>query len=497
MKQYNVTILLLLLALPVWAQRPNPPVLDTVSVNQEKGSVWLSWKPGGSGQVDGYYIFRYIYTSDQVLDSTWQKIDTVGANVTAYHDTTREHATLAAPGKHSARYRVAAFNEAAQSLMSEIHSTIYLRDIDFDACQGTNTLTWNAYSAWKSCSTIYRIYARKTGENKFRQVGAHQCSEGADTIFVHKYLESNTQYSYFIHAAHVDSGYSTSSNIQSVTTDMPRQPNRLKADYITVTDNGKMSMQFRLDPDAAVEAYHVQHTRTPSGAWNTQETLQAPGDPLNTTQGFSPFKKHYFRLMAVNSCGVEYKHTLALNNIVLQVQNAPDQDGLALLEWNAPAYWADSLVRYKIYRQNNKGNFEQMAQATATNYSWQAPAGRREAENCFYIIAQNPQKGFTSRSNTACASADAIMGMPNAFIPNSDNPANQEFKPQISFVESYTLQIYDRWGNVIFESRQPSKGWKGKVNGGNGAAEGVYIYKIRYTKNGNTKTASGSVTLIR
>ena len=55
------------------------------------------------------------------------------------------------------------------------------------------------------------------------------------------------------------------------------------------------------------------------------------------------------------------------------------------------------------------------------------------------------------------------MFVPNSFTPNSDE-VNQTFLPIIAGEykeESYQLTIYDRWGEIVFESKDPSIGWDG------------------------------------
>ena len=68
---------------------------------------------------------------------------------------------------------------------------------------------------------------------------------------------------------------------------------------------------------------------------------------------------------------------------------------------------------------------------------------------------------------------------PNAFSPNGDKN-NDLFKPIVECpIEDYLLQIYNRWGDLVFESYQISDGWDGEVNG-KPAPVDVYIYRAEY-----------------
>ncbi len=67
---------------------------------------------------------------------------------------------------------------------------------------------------------------------------------------------------------------------------------------------------------------------------------------------------------------------------------------------------------------------------------------------------------------------------PNSFSPNNDG-LNESFKPFVVGVTKYSFRIYDRWGEAIFETSDPDKGWNGSVKeGSHYAANGVYSYQI-------------------
>ena len=71
------------------------------------------------------------------------------------------------------------------------------------------------------------------------------------------------------------------------------------------------------------------------------------------------------------------------------------------------------------------------------------------------------------------------MYIPNAFTPLIGNGLNDEFKAYGYGIVNYTMQIYNRWGGVIFESDGINRGWDGTTRDGkNIAPSGVYLYYI-------------------
>jgi gliding motility-associated-like protein len=87
---------------------------------------------------------------------------------------------------------------------------------------------------------------------------------------------------------------------------------------------------------------------------------------------------------------------------------------------------------------------------------------------------------------------------PNVFSPEAQLEENKIFKPGvIDFVEEYHLMIFNRWGELIFESFSQDIGWNGMIKG-QVAKEDVYIWKVegKYT-NGQIFVQTGDVTLLR
>jgi gliding motility-associated-like protein len=86
---------------------------------------------------------------------------------------------------------------------------------------------------------------------------------------------------------------------------------------------------------------------------------------------------------------------------------------------------------------------------------------------------------------------------PNAFTPNKDG-RNDLFKPIIFATPiTYQFRIYNRWGQVIFETADPAKGWDGYI-GSIRQDGGTYIWICAYQFTGHKKNvAQGTVLLLR
>ena len=107
--------------------------------------------------------------------------------------------------------------------------------------------------------------------------------------------------------------------------------------------------------------------------------------------------------------------------------------------------------------------------------------------------------------SNGCRSVDSLrievsgsLYAPNAFTPDGDG-VNDEWRVKGEKIGSFHLRIYDRWGELLFETKDMSNGWNGKVNG-HPAKPDVYVYKITYTEEyrpGVKKQKVGHITLVR
>lgn len=88
----------------------------------------------------------------------------------------------------------------------------------------------------------------------------------------------------------------------------------------------------------------------------------------------------------------------------------------------------------------------------------------------------------------------------NAFTPDDDN-FNPFFAPVFTSgydPQTYTLPIFNRWGEIVFESHDVNAGWDGTY-GGKKAQDGTYVWKIQIKEVGKDKHNEyvGHLTLIR
>jgi len=100
---------------------------------------------------------------------------------------------------------------------------------------------------------------------------------------------------------------------------------------------------------------------------------------------------------------------------------------------------------------------------------------------------------ITSTSNYADITPPLHLYIPSAFTPNGDG-LNDTFGIKGEGIKNYHIYIYDRWGEMLFESTNPKQQWDGTV-GGQRAQQGVYTYLL-LASGVESKGKTGTVTIV-
>ena len=146
-------------------------------------------------------------------------------------------------------------------------------------------------------------------------------------------------------------------------------------------------------------------------------------------------------------------------------------------------------------------NFADLASSTEQNPSYTFPS----EDTGTYEVELNIISDKTCKNNimyTVRIGAESNIYVPNSFTPNGDG-LNDVFAPigiGITPTE-YSMVVYDRWGNLIYETNSLTKPWDGRVNGSDKmAGHGSYVWKITandFTDDNNKIEYTGYINLIR
>lgn len=114
------------------------------------------------------------------------------------------------------------------------------------------------------------------------------------------------------------------------------------------------------------------------------------------------------------------------------------------------------------------------------------------------LITSTQYNCIDTTYKTIIVEPDFAFYVPNVFSPNGDG-INDFFTGKGILIEDYEMRIFDRWGNMVFITKDLQEAWDGKANYGSGVAQqDVYVYVINLTDFKRKKHEyKGIVTLVK
>jgi gliding motility-associated-like protein len=139
-------------------------------------------------------------------------------------------------------------------------------------------------------------------------------------------------------------------------------------------------------------------------------------------------------------------------------------------------------------------------------YSWEPKSqfDNPSNSNSLYSADKTSTIFLTVKNANGCMSKDSLeiaaiaalhLLMPNTFTPNGDE-LNDVFQPP-SLFEIISLDVYNKWGQVIYQEINKNKGWDGLINGQK-SDPGTYSYyiKLKLKTSNQEFNISGKVNLL-
>jgi len=213
--------------------------------------------------------------------------------------------------------------------------------------------------------------------------------------------------------------------------------------------------------------------------WNTGDTT--------TTITVSPDDDEIFSVMgALGDC-------VFADDILIEVYDYPQIDA-----------GNDTLI--------NMGDFVTLNPIGAYSYSWY-PDGSLSCLECEHpdatpsVTTVYCVEGYNEFgcADTSCIKVEVTIDCPTFFIPNAFAPeeggdvANNCFRIYGNdCFEEFVLRVYDRWGEVVFETTDPDKCWDGNF-AGKEMNSGVFVYLLDILLDSDTdlQHLNGNLTLIK
>ena len=98
---------------------------------------------------------------------------------------------------------------------------------------------------------------------------------------------------------------------------------------------------------------------------------------------------------------------------------------------------------------------------------------------CYAVTAIDSIGNESDFSNIVCRDNCPFYELPNTFTPNGDGQ-NDTFRPfPFRFISRIDLKVFNRWGNLVYETTDPNINWDGNNLSGDALNNGVYFYRCQ------------------
>lgn len=464
-------------------QVPLVPAIDSVSVDAS-GLAVVSWFVSNSDDTKSYVVLQ---------NPGLISVDTVVGFFSTFLAT-----PILATGASQNFVLQAIDGCGNRSTASAEHSTIYLRN-SFNQCQKSVSLTWTPYDFWGN-KPLYGIYLSINSAPEVL-IDTTRNTQYTDTNLI-----NGSNFCYRIKAFEKGGIRTTTSNTSCLIPLFTPAPAFSYIRKVTVTGTDQVSIEAFVDASAIVSSYRLLRSNSQAGPFSLVASQNISGvstvtftDNVQTDEG-----PYYYAIVTYDTCGRSVITSQISNTILLSGETAADNSNV--ISWTDYAAWPNGVDRFNIYRSEGgiissipiatlSSNTFLFLESIVNNFS-------SGGEFCYIVEAieapGNPNLfSDSSRSNEVCIKQQPVIFVPNAFHPGG--LFNPVFYPSNSFVpaDSYSLDIFNRWGEVIFHTNNPQEGWDGTSHG-TFAPEGVYVYRIK-SKNSDKSDLEkvGSLTLIR
>ncbi|MEN8224187.1 MAG: gliding motility-associated C-terminal domain-containing protein [Bacteroidota bacterium] len=467
---------------------PPIPYLDSVSIDPYSGEVILGWPESPAGDAGGYVIYHVMSSINDTLDFVMGKENTNYLDLS--FDPCVEHRSYAlssfdtciniSPGSYGVSQRTILFNEVV-----------------FDPCAMTNHLSWTSYINMNPVLEGYRVYLSTEGA-AFELLTSLQAGT---TSYAHTGLEADRTYKYFIRAFSSGDIVTSTSCFRELSTWQYKQPLENAFANASVI-NGEVALTMRPDTYAHVPGLNLYRSLTSAGPFEYLAQISLSGEDEVYYDDLTAAVKeqsYYYQSSLVDSCGNEVLFTNPVRTILLQGEKSGNQ--MNSLSWNAFEGWPSGIAGYEIYRSiDENGSFDYIGSSSPSALAYEDDISSLSGEfsHLHYIVGaiQSGDPDRKSWSNDLVFEYTPRIHLPNAFTPGGHNPVFQPVGLFTDFSE-YRFDIYNRWGDLIFTSRDFDTGWDGTYNGSD-APTAVYVCIITYRSGtGDSNTIKSTFVLIR
>jgi gliding motility-associated-like protein len=463
---------------------PDTVFLDSVSVDVVTGNMLVGWKGNRASDFLNFSLYRIDNSGNPIDISPGGTRDTNWLDMGVNGNTGSQTYDLLSRDSCN-NPRVFGINP---------HTSIFLK-YTADTCNQRLNLQWSSYKGWGIRSQY--LYRRINGG-----LWSLLDSFSANVLIYNDSYTTGNSHEYFVRAFADSPGvYSSSSNRIIFNSRFRNDPDEIVIHNISNNADGKGPLVVTMEVLNGGEAGLVLLDVTEAGIQN-EEVIRKPTAPFQYTLSENNSKLYRFSAKAQDLCGINSGTSKVCSNLVLTT-NLKNSD--VTLSWNRNPVWP--VDYYTLYRAvvNDLNSIVLSSLATisaADSVFTDANALNLSGKyGIYYVLSANrvssPDNLYpVMYSNRVIVRGETAIYIPNAFVPFGQN---DEFNVRGSYLDlkKSGIEIFDRWGGLVFAKKDLTTGWNGRDNDGVLCPVGVYLYQFTiFDLDGKEYKKIGTVTLL-
>lgn len=364
------------------------------------------------------------------------------------------------PLKSSQVYSMRQINYCqAESPLAKAHNNIHL---NVQKGINQNQLRWHSYTGWQP---DYYSIERESSLGVFTEIG-----QTKDTNFIDSGILCKQLHAYRIKALSSEFAYSDTGKAKA---DWENKLPTITATLVSV------------DKDTAIEIHWqkpLRYTRSQlkdivlyKTSSTDQQLFTFSADSIRyfDKNVHVDLEHYHYQIRVSDDCGDSSTAGIASGNIVLEPQK-PTPETAPKLIWNAYRHWSVGVRYYEVQRLNEQQEFETILQTNDTTFTDDGTQNSCMKQYIYRVLAIGDHA--ISYSNVIKVKPMSALYIPNAFTPNG-NQLNEAFVPVGQYLYNYHLELYNQWGEKLYETEDCMQAWDGTYNGEK-CPQGIYFYKF-------------------
>ena len=369
-------------------------------------------------------------------------------------------------------FRVSAFDPCAGTNLYS--NTICSQDFDVQYLNGVNDLQWKTAQAGITSVDI------KRNESQYSNI------PGAPLEFQDSDYDCNKQYCYQIIANYASGIRSISlikCGIGRLETTFPAIQN------VTSVVRVGVELSWVPDPLIKIDAFDILKSTT----GNTLLNYAQSKTPLYIDSNYDYGGGSCYQVNYHDACG--NRSAPGIVACPMALSGTMDDKNAVTLTWNKYNGYNLGVSTYEVNKFDKTGGLIGVYPTTDTTFLDYDPADNEQVVIYTIVAVANEPGVDKSISNNITLEKPVRLILPTAFTPNGDG-VNPLFSISGKFVSKMSIQIFDRWGVLVFASDK-NEPWDG-TKGGKVMPESAYVWKAEVEDfAGNTFTKEGTVLLLR